>query len=157
MDMYWAIPFNKCTPLWMIFHVCPRGYSHIRISPYSLVNFSEFAIILRKLLFVLGMSRQNFLSQGRQIALSSMGGGGGGGGGWVPLLNGISHCRPHGSADFHGHQRVNILGGARQLLGIQACGLAPANLSTVSRLRPQLEIGDIPHDVHGCRSVQERL
>ena len=30
------------------------------ISPYSLVNFSKFSVILRKLLSVLGESRQNF-------------------------------------------------------------------------------------------------
>ena len=39
------------------------------------VNFSKISIILHKLLSVLGVSRQNFLSQGRQIALSSIEGG----------------------------------------------------------------------------------
>ena len=43
------------------------GYFH------TLVNFSKLSVILRKLLSVLGMPSQNFLSQGRQIALSSMG------------------------------------------------------------------------------------
>ena len=61
--LYWAIPFNKGTPPpphgWF-FSVCPRGYWHARISPYSLVNFSKFSVILRKLLSVLGVSRQNF-------------------------------------------------------------------------------------------------
>ena len=37
-----------------------RGYWHSRISPYSLVNFSKFSVILRKLVSVQGVSRPNF-------------------------------------------------------------------------------------------------
>ena len=49
----------RVPPYGWFFSVCPRGYWHAMISPYSLVNFSKFPVILRKLLSVLGVSRQN--------------------------------------------------------------------------------------------------
>ena len=64
---YWAIPFNMDTLLRTIFQLL----SHTRIFPYSLVSFNKYSVILRKPLSV--VEKPKFLSQGRQIALSSIG------------------------------------------------------------------------------------
>ena len=58
--MHWAIPFNKGTPVWMIFQSVPGGIDPLGYILSSLVNFSKFSVILRKLLSVLGESRQTF-------------------------------------------------------------------------------------------------
>ena len=65
-------PFNSVPPYGWFFNVCPRGYWHSRISPYSLVNFSKLSVILRKLMSDLGVSRQNFCPRVGKYTLSSI-------------------------------------------------------------------------------------